>query len=215
MTDDGELSQASEKASAVDHELGNAMSTLMHFDHTGDPRYANRDDPVAAYEVVQQTIGKLSRLAQRAEEEYALWSSQARDAITDLDTILAGFSFRQEHGLPGLGRQIREARQRMNTNDVDAAAAMMNLLSQQPDAGEGIVTQLREEYRLVMDLLEEGGQPDMQVLSRNVFSLTKGLDSRSASECMALLHKAVRLDRQLEAVASLVELRDDSMDTPR
>jgi hypothetical protein len=187
-------------------QVRDAIFELHEWDHSDGRDYKQLPIPTTAQKVIQDNIAILSQ-AENAQTDKNIPKDEIRTAIDFLQNRLDGFEFRATHHLPGVLRQKHDVRQLLFDNHMEDAALFMGLLQQQPDVGADDIEQLRHEYQIIMDLKEEGVNPDISDLKRQIYAIIPGI---SAQECSTQLFTLYKLEKQLKSVASLVQSQNDA-----
>ena len=211
--------KAPEEQQPQEEEEGISVIALMLAAHnaagnTFDLKERDNDGPLDTMREHKNTsqMDQL-RIIRTFSEKVRPSLDEERQAVVDstiaiIDATLTGAAYRQEHHLPGVGRQMREVRQQLYQGDISQAAELLQALAAQPDAASEVV-QLREEYTQISDLRESGQIPDVQVLSSRVYRLGQGLRLLPISHATDVLRSLEMYRGNVEAIGTLAQMQGD------
>ncbi|MDH5533849.1 MAG: hypothetical protein OEX81_05510 [Candidatus Pacebacteria bacterium] len=145
-------------------KISKATDIVSGWDHTGDENKRIAGDPDEAIRDLTEAEEQLEGLKTGDNEK----DNIIQKVINDISQSRQGFQYRQEHGLESIYSQRDLIRREMAhmLNDHEAgpkAARMMEQLQNQPDASI-LVDILQEEYKKIIELMEEASESDEELL---------------------------------------------------
>lgn len=198
---------------SIIEKAGKAKNLLISWDHTGNPDRRIAGDPNQAL----QAIDRLKSMVLAFPD--AKTNDEAQNLLADLDNLVAGFRYRQEHGLRGLDGQRELARAELYRLNQDPEAMtrlqqIMETLQNQPDASS-FYEQIQSEYHAVLDILEEasdlddsGFTLDIGQLNARIFGHNEGLSFLNSIGSFVDRYRGLqKIKRNIELVAPLAELQ--------
>lgn len=194
-------------------EYVEARDTLSFWDHTGDADHKIDGDP----ELALQQMENMKRLIESIPESAE--NSKAQKQLQDIDSLINGFRYRQEHQLGGLQRQRENARKELYQMAKEPGAMgrlqkIINELGGQSDAKD-FYDQIQAEYHQVLDIMEEASESgdesftlDTDELHKRLFTHNQGLSFVSTIGGLAERYQGLqKIKRNIELLQPLADIQ--------